>query len=202
MLPESQSMRAQILAAAVKLFAEYGYHAAPMRDIATLAGIQAASIYHHYPNKQALLVAIMETSMRRLNEGLEVILREFTDPMQRLQEAVAYHIDLHTRNKREFFIIDTEVRALEGENRAYILGLRHHCEELFQTILSDGMERQIFRHTDVKVASYAIISMCTALATWFHPGGRLTVPQVTNIYLQTVTYGLLLEEGRRQTPAE
>ncbi|MBO0779939.1 MAG: TetR family transcriptional regulator [Ktedonobacteraceae bacterium] len=202
MLPQSESMRGRILAAAVKLFAEYGYHAAPMRDIAMLAGIQAASIYHHYPNKQALLVEIMETSMRRLNEGLERILREFDDPMQRLQEAVAYHIDLHTRNKQEFFIIDTEMRALEGENRAYILSLRDRCESLFQEILSDGMERKIFRHTDVKVASYAIISMCTALATWFRPGGRLTVQQVTAIYLQTITHGLLLAEERPQTQVE
>lgn len=196
MLPESHSMRDSIRAAAVKLFAEYGYHAAPMRDIATLAGIQAASIYHHYPNKQALLVEIMETYMKRLNNGLEDILKRFDDPVQCLQEAVAYHIDLHTSHKPEFFIIDTEVRALEGENRAYILSLRDRCEALFQQILEEGMKRKIFRPTDVKVTSYAIISMCTALATWFHPGGRLTVQQVTSIYLQTITHGLLPPEER------
>jgi AcrR family transcriptional regulator len=191
MLPESHSMREQILAAAVTLFADYGYHAATMRKIAELAGIQAASIYHHYPNKQTLLVEIMANSMKRLNSGLEEILQAVKDPIERLEHSVAYHIDLHTRNKREFFIIDTEMRALEGQNRGYILELRDRCEAIFQEILTDGMQRHVFRPTDVKVASYAIISMCTALATWFHPGGRLTVQQVTSIYLQTITHGLL-----------
>src|SRR5258707_518411 len=59
MLPETRPVREKIRAAAVQLFAEMGYHAAPLRDIAGLAGIQAASIYYHYPSKQALLVEIM-----------------------------------------------------------------------------------------------------------------------------------------------
>lgn len=42
---DNRSVREKVLAAAVQLFAEYGYHAAPLRDIARIAGIQAASIY-------------------------------------------------------------------------------------------------------------------------------------------------------------
>src|SRR5215475_14902425 len=93
---EGRPMRDAILAAAVQLFAEYGYHAAPLRDMARIAGIQAASIYHHYPSKQALLIEIMETHMQRLNNGLEYILRTHTDPLQRLYEAIAHHIRLLT----------------------------------------------------------------------------------------------------------
>lgn len=191
MHPEGRPMRENILAAAVEMFARYGYHAAPLRDIARIAGIQAASIYHHYPNKQALLVEIMETHMQRLNTSLEHILREYDDPMQRLHEAIANHIRLHTTYKDEFFIIDTEIRALEGENRSYILSLRDTYEALIQEILHNGMERGVFRHSDVKVASYAIIAMCTEVATWFRSGGRLSVQQVITIYQQIITQGLL-----------
>jgi AcrR family transcriptional regulator len=191
MRPEGRSMREQILEAAVQLFAEYGYHAAPLRDIARLAGIQAASIYYHYPNKQSLLVEIMETYMQRLNSRLEYILHEYTDPVQCLHEAIASHITLHTSHKEEFFIIDTEIRALEGEHRTTILALRHRYEELLQALLRDGMERGIFRQRDIKVTSYAIIAMCTQVATWFHPGGRLTVQQVIDLYSDTITQGLL-----------
>jgi AcrR family transcriptional regulator len=189
---EGQPMREQILAAAVQLFAEYGYHAAPLRDIARIAGIQAASIYHHYPNKQALLTEIMETHMQRLNNGLEHILREHTDPLQRLHEAIAHHIRLHTMYKSEFFIVDTELRSLEGESRPYILSLRDKYEALLQELLQDGMERGIFRPTDVKIASYALIAMCTEVATWFRPDGRLSVQQVIVMYREFITQGLLL----------
>ena len=194
MQPESRSMRESILAAAVQLFAEYGYHAAPLRDVARIAGIQAASIYHHFPNKQSLLVEIMEVHMNRLNTQLERILRDYQDPLQRLQEAISNHIRLHTTYKQEFFIIDTEIRALEGENRTFILSLRDTYEKLIQSILRDGMERGMFRNLDSKVASYAIIAMCTQVATWFHPDGRLSTQQVIALYRQIIMQGLLPSE--------
>jgi len=192
MRPEGRPMRESILAAAVQLFAEYGYHAAPLRDIAHIAGIQAASIYHHYPNKQSLLVEIMEVHMDFLNSRLEHILQEYSDPLQRLQEAIASHIRLHTTYKSEFFIIDTEIRALEGENRTYILSLRDTYESLLQDILNDGMKRGVFHQSDIKVASYAIIAMCTEVAKWFRPNGRLSVQQVIDLYSQMITQGLLV----------
>ncbi len=188
---EGRSVRENVRSAAVQLFAEYGYHAAPLRDIARIAGIQAASIYYHYANKEALLVEIMETHMRQLNANLERILRDYHDPQQRLYEAIANHIRLHTTYKSEFFIIDTEIRALEGDNRAYILSLRDHYEELVQELLQDGMKQGIFRPSDVKVASYALIAMCTEVSTWFRPNGRLSVQQVIEIYHQLITQGLL-----------
>jgi AcrR family transcriptional regulator len=202
MQPESRSVREKILSAAVQLFAEYGYHAAPLRAIARIAGIQAASIYYHYANKQALLVEIMETYMRHLNTNLERILRKQTSPEERLHEAIANHIRLHTTYKAEFFIIDTEIRALEGENRQYILSMRDQYESLLQELLREGMEQGIFRPSDVKVTSYAIIAMCTEVATWFRPNGRLTVQQVIDIYSQMVTQGLLLAQATVEKQGE
>ena len=202
MQPESRSVREKILSAAVQLFAEYGYHAAPLRDIARIAGIQAASIYYHYANKQALLVEIMETYMRHLNTNLERILRKQVGPEERLHEAIANHIRLHTTYKAEFFIIDTEIRALEGENRQYVLSMRDQYEALLQQLLRDGMEQDIFRHSDVKVTSYAIIAMCTEVAKWFRPNGRLTVQQVIDIYSQMVTQGLLLAQASAEKQGE
>jgi AcrR family transcriptional regulator len=199
---EGRSVRESILTAAVQLFAEYGYHAAPLRDIAKITGIQAASIYYHYANKEALLVEIMETHMLQLNANLERILREQHDPLVRLHQAITNHIRLHTSYKNEFFIIDTELRALEGDNRRYMLSLRDHYESLLQELLRDGMERGAFRSSDVKVSSYAIIAMCTEVSTWFRPSGRLSVQEVIDMYSQFIMQGLLNLPGTAQTPQE
>src|SRR5437868_16479 len=200
--PEGRSVRENVRAAAVQLFAEYGYHAAPLRNIARMAGIQAASIYYHYANKQALLVEIMDTHMHNLNANLERIVRKQAPIRQRLHEAIANHIRLHTTYKAEFFIIDTEIRALEGENRASILALRDRYESLLQELLREGMQQGIFRQLDIKVASYALIAMCTEVATWFRPEGRLSVQQVVDIYTQMISEGLLLEEAPARRSGE
>ena len=189
---EYRSVREKVLAASVQLFAVYGYHAATMRDIAKMAGIQAASIYYHYPSKQALLVEIMESHMRHLNANLERIINKPHTFKQCLYEAISNHIQLHTTYKSEFFIIDTEIRALEGDNRQKILALRDHYEGLIQRLLHEGMAQGVIRQTDIKISSYAIIAMCTEVAQWFRSAGRLSVQQVVEMYYQMITEGLLM----------
>ena len=202
MQTDIRSVRERILAAAVLLFAQYGYHAATMRDIARISGIQAASIYYHYASKQALLVEIMDTHMHNLNANLQRIVQETTTIEQRLHEAIANHIRLHTTYKAEFFIIDTEIRALEEEQRGVILPLRDKYEMLLQGLLREGIEQGIFRQVDIKIASYALIAMCTEVATWFRPDGRLSVQQVIDIYSHMITDGLLVVKVPAGTSGE
>ncbi len=52
--------RNQILDAAAKVFAEKGFHAATIKDIATVAGIAHGTVYNYFENKTALLLGIFD----------------------------------------------------------------------------------------------------------------------------------------------
>jgi len=52
--------RAAIIEAAHELFLQQGYSGTGMRQIAAAAGVQAASIYNHFPNKEAIFAAVAE----------------------------------------------------------------------------------------------------------------------------------------------
>ena len=54
-----RAKRAEILDAAMRLFAEVGYHSASLRDIANSAGITHPGLLHHFPTKSALLGAVL-----------------------------------------------------------------------------------------------------------------------------------------------
>jgi AcrR family transcriptional regulator len=56
----SQQRRAVILDSAVRVFAERGYHAASIAQIARMAGITKPVIYHHFASKQELHGAVFE----------------------------------------------------------------------------------------------------------------------------------------------
>ncbi len=56
---EPISTRELILRSALRLFADQGYSAVSMRDIAADVGIRASSIYHHFTGKQQLLDALL-----------------------------------------------------------------------------------------------------------------------------------------------
>ena len=64
--------RERLLVTADRLFAERGYKAVSLRDIATELGIKHASLYHHVPRgKEDLYVEVTERRMRRYQTGLE-----------------------------------------------------------------------------------------------------------------------------------
>jgi AcrR family transcriptional regulator len=52
--------RGEILAAAAALFAREGYRGTSMREVAAAAGIQAGSLYHHFPSKEAIAVELVQ----------------------------------------------------------------------------------------------------------------------------------------------
>jgi AcrR family transcriptional regulator len=52
--------REEILDHAVDVFGKYGYHATSMREIATACGLSQAGLLHYYPNKETLLLALVE----------------------------------------------------------------------------------------------------------------------------------------------
>ncbi|HEX7038280.1 MAG TPA: helix-turn-helix domain-containing protein [Pseudomonadales bacterium] len=53
--PSSGDPREEILAAARRLFRQKGFAATSTREIARLAGLRQPSLFHHFPNKEALL---------------------------------------------------------------------------------------------------------------------------------------------------
>src|SRR5947207_4290910 len=65
--------RAAILDAALSVFAERGYHAASIDEIARKAEVSKALIYEHFASKQALWASLLDTQVaeifRRLAAG-------------------------------------------------------------------------------------------------------------------------------------
>lgn len=64
----------RIMDAAEKLFAQHGFLAASLRDIAAEAGIQQPGLYNHFPSKEALYAAVLERSMRPIEERISRLL--------------------------------------------------------------------------------------------------------------------------------
>lgn len=58
--------RLKIMPAAKRIFLEKGYEKATMREIAAAAGITAAGLYRHFPDKEALFSALVEPVLEEM----------------------------------------------------------------------------------------------------------------------------------------
>jgi AcrR family transcriptional regulator len=178
--------RDAIHAAAVDLFAQLGYHATSMRAIAAAAGIQPAAIYHWYPSKEAILVDLQDEFMERLTEKLEAAMARFEGPALKLAAAVREHVVFHGLHRREAFVTDSEIRALNEAPRQALIAQRDAYQQIFVGLIESGVGDGSLRVSDPRVAAYAILLQCTGVALWFDPDGPLELDRVADLHVELV----------------
>ena len=82
-----------LLDAAAAQFAERGYHATSMRDLAAAIAMTPGAIYFHVASKQALLLAVYEEGVQRILDRVEAAVAAEREPWARLEKAVAAHLE-------------------------------------------------------------------------------------------------------------
>lgn len=168
---------------ALAAFYELGYHGTSVREVAKRAGMSVAGMYHHFPSKQQLLVDLVSGFMDDLLAELEAAVAAApADPVERLRAAVRAHVLFHTRRQAEAFVGNAEVRSLEAEARTVVVDKRNAEQRVFDRIIRDGVRAGVFRVQNEKLAGRGIVTMCTAVLSWFVPGAGLSAPQVADSY--------------------
>lgn len=81
----ARSTRERLVQTAMRLFHEQGYHATGVATILREAGVNSGSLYHFFPGKEALLVAVLEMYIDWLRPViLEPAEKATTDPIERV----------------------------------------------------------------------------------------------------------------------
>ncbi|MBO0661601.1 TetR/AcrR family transcriptional regulator [Jiella sp. MQZ9-1] len=179
--------RSAIRKQALALFAERGYGAVSMRDIAEAAGIRQGAIYNHFAGKQDLLADLMISHLDRLLAALVRAVPAGGDPMRRLEAFASFHVGYHLDQPDDVVIADMELRSLEaGRRGAEVHALRDRYAGVLATILEDGRRTGRFQTPNAKVQAGALIAMMTGITVWSRDGAALTREAVTAHYVQMV----------------
>jgi AcrR family transcriptional regulator len=85
--------RQQILQEAGRLFALNGYDGTSMRDIAAACGILPGSLYHHFPSKEQIFLAVHAAGVAFLIGRMAAALKGITDPRLAFETALIAHCE-------------------------------------------------------------------------------------------------------------
>lgn len=186
-------VRAAILEAGVACMARHGYHGTSVRDIAAAAGISAAHMYNHFPSKHEVLATITDRGLDLLLRATEdALYAAGTDVADRLSAIVGAHVRIHLSHPREVLVCNSERRSLNADARRLEAAKREIQQRMFDRVIFDGVERGVFTTTYPADASRWIVTACSAVASWFHPTGRLSAEETVHRYqllaLDTVGY--------------
>jgi len=189
--PADQSVnRETILHAAADVLRRNGYESTTMKDIASEVNLTAASLYHHFRNKDALLLAVLEGGLDLAIGKIEPVMQSDMSPTDKLKEMVRLHVLTLTSNTAVGAAMIFEIRPLMnlkviGRNgasaytddfitkRDAFFARREYFEFLFRQVVQQGMDSGEFREVDVPIYTKSIIGANNWVAVWYKEGGRL-----------------------------
>lgn len=173
---------AEILNAALELFATIGYRATTMAQIGDRLGIRGPSLYKHVTSKQEMLVEIMAGMMTELLSRQRAALAAGGDVRERLERITAVHVQYHAEHRYEAFVGHREIDSLEEPERSRILELRREYESNFRELVQEGREDDVFHTSSDRWSSYAILDMGIGVSTWYNPAGSVAPDELAATY--------------------
>lgn len=188
--PRQRVRRADLLAAARRLFSRKGYHATSVRDLADAVGLQAGSLYAHIAGKEDLLYTIVEEAAGQFFAAVEPVIRGPGAPADRLRRALRAHVRVITRNLDSATIFFHEWQFLGPKRREAVRRLRDRYEALWRDLIAEGIRAGVFREVDPGLAATFALSAPNWLYVWFSPGGPLTADDVADRFFEFLMGGM------------
>ena len=159
-LPADQR-RLQLLDVARERFAEKGFHATSMDEIAESAGVTKPVLYQHFPSKRALYVELLEDTGRRLITTLAEATASAQTGRERVDFAFTAYFDFAIANRPSFrILLGTALRA-EPE---FVRVVEELLDAVAQTV-SPLIDIPMSREHQLVLAS-ALVGMAESVTRW------------------------------------
>ena len=135
----------EIREAARLTFAERGYGASTVAEIAARAGIVEGTVYSYFESKRALLIAVMKDFYEELIRDTETGLQAVRGTENQLHFVIRRHVDTFTSNLGLCRVILREARPDVALYDEAILELNRRYTGLALRVLEDGVANGTFR---------------------------------------------------------
>jgi AcrR family transcriptional regulator len=178
--PGRQKSRKDVLLAAAELFKEKGYAGTSMRELAHHVGIEASSLYSHIKSKSEILIEICMGNAISFTEGIDRIVQEHTNTIERLEAIIQLHIDIAVSGLYSVSVFNDEWKHLTEPHLSEFLHKRQYYEQQVLAIIKEGVETGQIRTIDPKVGMYTFL---TALR-WVHYRYKVNSISKEKLFLQ------------------
>ncbi len=188
----------QVIDAAAKVFAEKGYDAARLEDIAAELGVLQGSLYYHIGSKAGLLRLVRVRRFQDITAGIDEIAQGPGTPRDKLHRATLRHLQYlvdHLSESPNWFrrLHDSRRTTDEvAEDEELTRGYR----SCWKSILQQGIEAGTFRpDIDLGIAVLSILGVLNWTSIWFDEDGRCSVDEIAEGQFEMIWRGVANTPG-------
>lgn len=183
------SQRDLILVEAAEAFAELGYAAASMSDLAGRCGVSKSLLYHYFDSKEAILFALFDGYTERLLALCEAVAARRLPPDAHLDALVREFLAEYRTSQAVHKLLLQDVDHLPADKAREIKTQERAVIEAFRRAVQTALAPQL-EGSELTAATMMLMGMINWTFTWLDPNGRLSYEAFADAVLIACRRGL------------
>ena len=179
----AQTTRDNILKAATKVFARYGYEGGSVEKISKAAKSFDRMIYYYFGSKEGLFIEVLEETYRRMNDAESKLDLDTAKPVEALQAVIRFVVGYYRKNPEFITLLNTE-NLHKGKHISKSMRAREYSSpaiEVIRRVLESGQTQGLFR----KDVSARDVYLLIAATGYFYMSNRHTLSAFLGEDLET-----------------
>jgi AcrR family transcriptional regulator len=160
---QSEQTRDRIIETAMNLFVRKGFFGASISDLASAVNMTKGALYHHFENKDALFLAVVE---KIKHTWMRIVGREAMRPsgtVARLEAILDRHVQLIEQNEAFCLVLSgllTEMDGIDPAVREAVQGVYADLVIFIERIVREGQAAgQIRPDVDARLTAFSIVGV-------------------------------------------
>ena len=167
------SAKGRLLRTAAHLFVKNGFERTTVRELASEMGIQSGSLFYHYPNKEAILKAVLVDTIHINTARMQRAVAEAETAEEQLLALIRCEIESILGDTGEAMsLLLSEWRSLKEESQKEILLLRDQYEHLWLSCL-ESCQKQGLLEIQPDILRQFLRGSISWVRVWYDPKGKV-----------------------------
>lgn len=179
-----------ILTQAAKLFAQRGYSATSVNEVAQACGLSKPALYHYMRDKYDLLVNICAGHVERLEALVEAVAKRQLAPQEQLCELIRCFVEAYADGQDAHRVLIADAKFLHEIDRTRVLDSERRIVTAFAQTITDLYPHLAAQQLS-KPLTMLLFGMINWMFTWLKPNGALSyqtmAPLVTQLFFGGLT---------------
>lgn len=177
--PTDRYVPERLVDAATRLFAERGYPATSVQEIADAAGVTKGGLYHYFRSKAELLHEIYRRLLFQQTYRLEQIAEGDGSPSARLRAAAEDVVTSSAGSLREVTVFFREMHHLPPTTLAKVRAERRRYHERFRGLIEEGQRAGEFRpDISADLVTHSFFGSIHHMAVWYRSSGPKSAGEI------------------------
>ena len=187
----------QTLVAAHELFAEHGYAAVKMDQIAASVGVTKPLLYNYFGNKEQLYITCMERAGDSLTATVAEAVADSANPGEALGAGVRAFFSFLDSDRAAWAVLFDETLPRGGEVAERVADYRGAIVELVSGSMLAQLpqEKREAARIEIEALSTALLGAAEALARWWLRTEEIGANDAAELLISTIEPGLRARSG-------